>query len=100
MTERLTREDALHVAKLARLTLSDEELDRFTPQLDAILDQVAALQKLDLDNVTPMSHPLPLTNVLRPDVVRPSLQPGDFLSSAPASEDDMFRVPPVLGEPQ
>lgn len=100
MTERLTRDEVIHVAKLARLSLTEAEVDVFTSQMSAILDHVAKLQTLELDDVEPMSHPLPLTNVVRPDVVRPSLAPADFLSSAPAAEDDMFKVPPVLGEEQ
>jgi len=100
MTERLTRDEVIHVAKLARLSLTEAEVDMFTSQMSAILDHVAELQTLELDDVKPMSHPMPLTNVVRPDVVRPSLAPADFLSSAPAAEAGMFKVPPVLGEQQ
>ncbi|HJR25480.1 MAG TPA: Asp-tRNA(Asn)/Glu-tRNA(Gln) amidotransferase subunit GatC [Acidimicrobiales bacterium] len=95
---RLTREDVAHVARLARLSLTDEELDLFTPQLAAILDHAADVEALDLGDVPPTSHPYPLANVLRPDVVRIAGIRDAVLAEAPAAEDGMFRVPPVLGE--
>ena len=96
----LSRADVAHVAKLARLALTDEELDTFTPQLAAILDHAADVEALDLADVAPTSHPYPLANVLRPDVERPSGIRDAVLAEAPAAEDGMFRVPPVLGEPE
>lgn len=98
MAERITREDVAHVARLARLTVTDEELDTFTGQLAAILDHADDVASLDTEGVPPTAHPLPLVNVLREDVPRPSLDRAEVLASAPAVEDDRFRVPPVLGE--
>jgi aspartyl-tRNA(Asn)/glutamyl-tRNA(Gln) amidotransferase subunit C len=95
---RLSREDVAHVARLARLELTDEELDLFTPQLAAILDHAADVEALDLDDVPPTSHPYPLANVTRPDEVRDAGIRDAVLAEAPAAEDGMFRVPPVLGE--
>lgn len=98
MPERITREDVAHVARLARLSLTPEELTTFTDQLGAILDHALALAALDLDGVEPTAHPLPLQNVMRNDVVGPLLDRDEVLSAAPAAEDGMFRVPPVLGD--
>jgi aspartyl-tRNA(Asn)/glutamyl-tRNA(Gln) amidotransferase subunit C len=95
---RISTDDVAHVAKLARLHLSDEELTTFTGQLDAVLDHAADVEALDLDDVPPTSHPYPLTNVLRDDVVVPSLDRDEVLAQAPDVEDDRFKVPPVLGE--
>ena len=98
MAERITRADVLHVAALARLELTEAELDLFTGQLAAVLDHAADVEALDTEGVPPTAHPLELENVLRDDVVRPSLPRGEVLAMAPASEDGRFRVPPVLGE--
>ena len=95
---RISPEDVAHVAKLARLHLSEEELATFTGQLDAVLDHAADVEALDLDHVPPTSHPYPLTNVLRDDVVVPSLDRDEVLAQAPEVEDHQFKVPPVLGE--
>jgi aspartyl-tRNA(Asn)/glutamyl-tRNA(Gln) amidotransferase subunit C len=95
---RISTEDVAHVAKLARLHLSEEELATFTGQLDAVLDHAADVEALDLDDVPPTSHPYPLTNVLRDDVVLPSLDRDEVLAQAPDVEDHLFKVPPVLGE--
>ncbi|MFN2504563.1 MAG: Asp-tRNA(Asn)/Glu-tRNA(Gln) amidotransferase subunit GatC [Acidimicrobiales bacterium] len=97
MPERLSRDDVLHVARLARLNLSDEEVDRFTGQLAAVLEHAADVAALDTSGVPPTAHPLPLENVLREDEVRPSLGPDEFLTEAPAAEAGRFRVPPILG---
>ncbi len=94
----ITREQVAHVAGLARLTLDDDELELFTQQLATILAHAADVESLDLDDVPPTSHPYPLRNVLRPDEVRPCLDRDEVLAEAPAAEDGMFRVPPVLGE--
>jgi aspartyl-tRNA(Asn)/glutamyl-tRNA(Gln) amidotransferase subunit C len=94
----LSRDDVAHVARLARLQLTDEELDTFTPQLAAILDHAADVEALDLADVPPTSHPYPLANVLRPDVERQAGIRDAVLAEAPAAEDGMFSVPPVLGE--
>ena len=95
---RITRDDVAHVADLARLTLSDEELDLFTDQLAAVLDHARDVEALDTAGVPPTAHPLPLRNVLRDDEVRPSLDRDEVLDQAPASEGGRFAVPPVLGE--
>ena len=98
MTERITTSDVQKVAKLARLRLTDDELERFTGQLAAVLEHAADLETLDLDGVEPMAHPVPLTNVLRADEPGAPLDRDEVLASAPAAEDGQFRVPPVLGE--
>ncbi len=95
---RITPDDVAHVAKLARLSLTEDELTTFTGQLDAVLDHAADVEALDLDDVPPTSHPYPLQNVLRDDEVRPSLDRDEVLAQAPDVEDRQFKVPPVLGE--
>lgn len=94
----LSRDEVAHVAKLARLQLTDEQLDVFTPQLAAILEHAADVEALDLGDVPPTAHPYPLANVLRPDVPRDAGIRDAVLAEAPSVEDSMFRVPPVLGE--
>jgi len=96
---RISRDDVAHVAHLARLRLSDEELERFTDQLGAVLEHAADIEALDIDDVPPTSHPYPLANVMRDDEVRPSLDRDEALAAAPDVEDHRFKVPPVLGEP-
>ena len=98
MTERITRQDVAHVADLARLSLTDDELDAFTIQLADILDHAADLDALDLADVQPTAHPLPLVNVFRDDVIGPTSDRDEVLAAAPAVEDAQFKVPPVLGE--
>ena len=95
---RLTRADVEHVAKLARLALSDAEITEFTEQLAGILEHAASVNALDTAHVAPTSHPLPLVNVLRSDVVRPGSDRGEVLASAPDTRDDRFVVPRILGE--
>lgn len=94
----LSRDDVSHVAALARLNLTHEELDLYTDQLGAVLGHANAIAALDTEGVEPTAHPLPLVNVLREDIVRPSLDRDEVLASAPAVEDGRFRVPPILGE--
>lgn len=96
----ITREEVVHLARLSRLELSDEELDHFATQLDDIVGAVAAVGEVAADDVPPTSHPLPLTNVTRPDRVRPSLTPEQALDGAPATEEQRFRVPRILGDEQ
>jgi aspartyl-tRNA(Asn)/glutamyl-tRNA(Gln) amidotransferase subunit C len=96
--ERITRADVAHVADLARLALTEDELDRFTVQLAAVLDHARDVEALDTEGVPPTSHPLPLRNVLREDVPRRGLSRDEALAAAPEVEDGRFRVPPVLGE--
>lgn len=94
----ISRDDVAHVARLARLAVSDDELDVFTEQLAAVLDHARDVEALDVGDVPPTAHPLPLKNVLRADVPVPSLDRAEVLAAAPAVEDDRFAVPPVLGE--
>src|SRR5262245_61146990 len=94
----LTRDDVAHVARLARLQVDDDELDRFTEQLGRVLEHARDIEALAIDDVPPTAHPLPLQNVLRPDTVLPCLDRDEVLAVAPASEAEQFRVPPILGE--
>ena len=94
----ISRDDVAHLARLARLAVTDEELDRFAGQLDQVLAAVARVGEAAVADVAPMSHAVPLTNVLRPDVVTPSLPRDAVLAGAPAAEDDRFRVPRIRGE--
>ncbi len=98
MSERLTRAAVAHVATLARLALSDDDLDRMTNELDGILEQAQDLAALDTAGVAPTAHPLPLVNVLREDVVEPGVDRDEVLACAPAAEDRRFRVPKILDE--
>ncbi len=98
MSERISTEQVAHVARLARLDLTDDELEHYTDQLAAILDHAADIEALDLEGVEPMTHPVPLVNVLREDVVRPCLDRDEVLAAAPAAESGRFKVPPILGE--
>jgi aspartyl-tRNA(Asn)/glutamyl-tRNA(Gln) amidotransferase subunit C len=100
MSQRLTRDDVAHVARLARLRLSEAELDEFTEQLANVLEHAEDIERLDVDDVAPTAHPLPLQNVFRADVVRPSLDRAEVLAVAPATQDGQFRVPQILGEEQ
>jgi len=94
----ITRDEVAHLARLSRLALTDDELDHYATQLDAIIESVAKVAEVAAEDVPPSSHALPLTNVFRPDEARPSLTPEQALSGAPAVEDDRFRVPRILGE--
>jgi aspartyl-tRNA(Asn)/glutamyl-tRNA(Gln) amidotransferase subunit C len=98
MTERITRDDVEHVARLARLDLTDEEIDLFTGQLGDILEHAADIEALDVGDIPPTSMPLPMVNVMRADVIRESVDREEVLDQAPDAEDGQFRVPPVLGE--
>jgi aspartyl-tRNA(Asn)/glutamyl-tRNA(Gln) amidotransferase subunit C len=89
----ISRDEVLHVARLARLELSDEELDRFAEQLNAILVAVGKVAELDLEGVEPTSHPLDLVNVWAEDEPRPPLSVDEALANAPDREGDSFRVP-------
>lgn len=94
----LSRADVAHLADLARIDLSDAELDRMLDELTVILDSVAQVQQAPTDGVEPMSHPLPLTNVTRPDVVRSGLTAEESLSGAPQRDQQRFSVPRILAE--
>ena len=89
------RDEVLHVARLARLALTDEEVERFRVQLSAILEAVGKVSELDLEGIPPTSHPLDLVNVLADDEPRPSLPREEALANAPDPEDGFFGVPPV-----
>jgi aspartyl-tRNA(Asn)/glutamyl-tRNA(Gln) amidotransferase subunit C len=98
MSDAITRDDVAHVANLARLRLTDEELDRFTGQLGAVLAHAADVEALDVDDVPPTAHPLPLQNVFRPDETRPSRERDEVLAQAPPVEDRRVRVPAIMGD--
>ena len=98
MTEPISEKEVSHVAHLARLRLSQEELQLFTKQLCAVLEHAKDVEALQLDGVEPMSHPLPMENVTRKDEVHEMLDREDILDQAPASEDGRFQVPQILGE--
>ena len=97
MSDRISAADVAKVSRLARLDLSTNELERMTAQLSGMLEHFADIDALDLAAVEPMTQPYPLVNVLRPDVVRPSLDRDEVLAAAPAAEDGRFRVPPIVG---
>jgi aspartyl-tRNA(Asn)/glutamyl-tRNA(Gln) amidotransferase subunit C len=97
-TEKITADDVRHVATLARLDVTDEEVELFAGQLAAVLEHAEDVEALDTAGVPPTAHPLPLVNVLREDVPRDSLDRDEVLSQAPAAEDRRFRVPRILGE--
>ena len=90
----ITTDEVLHVARLARLDLTDDEISRLQEQLSAILEAVSKVSELDLDDVPPTSHPLDLVNLLRSDEPRPCLPLDEVFANAPQREDDAFRVPP------
>ena len=96
----LTREQVAHLADLARIDLSDAELDHLAPQLEVILESIASIQGVAGDGVPPTSHALPMSNVFRDDVVVPGLSAEEALAGAPEAEQQRFRVPRILGEEQ
>ena len=98
MSSRITTEDVAHVARLARLELTEAELEQFTGQLAKVLDHARDVEALDTAGVPPTAHPLPLSNVLRDDTVEPSLDREEVLAAAPSVEAKQFRVPRILGE--
>jgi aspartyl-tRNA(Asn)/glutamyl-tRNA(Gln) amidotransferase subunit C len=94
----ITRDEVAHLARLARLDLAPDELDHLAAQLDVILGAVARVAEVAAEDIPPTSHSVPLTNVLRPDEVRPGLVLESALAGAPAAEQDRFRVPRILEE--
>lgn len=94
----ITRADVEHLARLARLQLTDEELDHYAGQLDVILQSVARVSEVAAEDIPPTSHPIPMVNVFREDVARPGLDRRTVAAGAPAWEDDRFRVPRILDE--
>lgn len=98
MSEPLSADVVAHVAQLARLQLTDEELALYTGQLAAVLEHAADVEALELDDVPPTLHPLPIVNVLRPDDPGPCLDRHEVLAMAPDTEDGRFRVPRIMSE--
>ena len=94
----ISRDDVAHLAKLARIEMSEAELDHLAQEMDVILGAVARVQEVAASDVPPTSHPIPVNNVVREDVVRPSLTPEEALSGAPAQAEERFKVPQILGE--
>ncbi|MBV9594171.1 MAG: Asp-tRNA(Asn)/Glu-tRNA(Gln) amidotransferase subunit GatC [Actinobacteria bacterium] len=94
----MSREDVAHLARLARLAVTDDELQLFASQLDVILGSVARVGEVAAADVPPTSHAVPLVNVYRADEVRPSLPRAAVLAGAPSVEDEKFRVPRILSE--
>jgi aspartyl-tRNA(Asn)/glutamyl-tRNA(Gln) amidotransferase subunit C len=94
----ISREEVAHLARLSRLAVTDEELDRFAGQLDVILQAVARVGEVAAADIPPTSHAVPVTNVLRPDEVAPCLTSEDALAGAPDAEAGRFRVPRILDE--
>lgn len=93
---RITKEDVKHVAHLARLAVTEEEVEKFTKQLDDIITFAEQLNELDTEGVKPTSHVLAMTNVLREDVVKPGLPVEEVLKNAPDSQDGHIRVPAII----
>ncbi|GIW13886.1 MAG: aspartyl/glutamyl-tRNA(Asn/Gln) amidotransferase subunit C [Tepidiforma sp.] len=92
----LTRDDVLHIARLARIALDEDEVERFRAQLSGILDHFEALAAVETEGIEPTAHPLPLANVMRDDEVQPSLPRDEALANAPLTEDGYLRVRAVL----
>jgi aspartyl-tRNA(Asn)/glutamyl-tRNA(Gln) amidotransferase subunit C len=97
VSDRISAETVAKVARLARLDVTPDEISRLTTQLDGMLEHFADIDALDLADVAPMTQPYPLVNVMRDDVVAPSLDRDEVLAAAPAAEDGRFRVPPIIG---
>jgi aspartyl-tRNA(Asn)/glutamyl-tRNA(Gln) amidotransferase subunit C len=94
----ISRDEVAHLARLARLAVTEQELDVFAGQLDVILGAVAHVGEVAAEDIPPTSHAVPLQNVFRPDERRPGLTQEQALAGAPAAEDGRFRVPRILGE--
>ena len=96
----ISRDEVAHLAKLARLALTDDELDSYAGQLDAILTHVSQIQAVDVTGVEPTDNPLKAVNVTRPDQIAPCLTQQEALAEAPEAIDGRFAVPQILGDPQ
>jgi aspartyl-tRNA(Asn)/glutamyl-tRNA(Gln) amidotransferase subunit C len=94
----ISRDEVAHLARLARLAVTEDELTTFAGQLDVILASVATVGEVAADDIPPTSHAVPLVNVFRQDLARPGLTQQQALAGAPAAEDGRFRVPRILGE--
>jgi aspartyl-tRNA(Asn)/glutamyl-tRNA(Gln) amidotransferase subunit C len=97
VSERISVAVVEKVARLARLALTPEEIERTTAQLAGMLEHFADIDALQLDDVEPMAQPYPLENVFRDDVIAPGLDRDEVLAAAPAADDGRFRVPPIIG---
>lgn len=96
----ITREEVAHLADLARIDLSEAELDQLAPQLSVILESIASISDIATDDIPPTSHPIEMTNVFREDVIQPGLTAAQALAGAPAAEEQRFSVPRILGDEQ
>jgi aspartyl-tRNA(Asn)/glutamyl-tRNA(Gln) amidotransferase subunit C len=96
----ISRDEVAHLARLARLSLTDSELDSFAGQLDAILGHVSQIQAVDVTDVEPTDNPLKSVNITRPDAVEPCLTQDQAVAQAPKAVDGRFAVPRILGEPE
>ncbi len=94
----ISRSDVANLAKLARIEMTESELDHLSSELAVILNAVARVSEVAKGDIAPTSHPLPLINVFREDAVQPSLTQEEALAAAPASEEGRFKVPQILGE--
>ncbi|MFH1638750.1 MAG: Asp-tRNA(Asn)/Glu-tRNA(Gln) amidotransferase subunit GatC [Chloroflexota bacterium] len=94
----ISREEVLHIARLARVGVSGEDVERLTEQISNILENFTALQQVDTTGIPPTAQPIPLQNVMKPDEIKPSMPQGDVLSNAPQKEGDFFRIKVVLEE--
>jgi aspartyl-tRNA(Asn)/glutamyl-tRNA(Gln) amidotransferase subunit C len=94
----ISREEVAHLARLARIEMTDAELDHLASEMDLILESVSRVQGVAGEDIPPTSHAIAMHNVMRPDVVVPSLTPEESLSGAPAREENRFKVPQILGE--
>jgi aspartyl-tRNA(Asn)/glutamyl-tRNA(Gln) amidotransferase subunit C len=94
----ITREEVAHLADLARIDLSDAELDHLAPQLAVILDSIKSISEVAAEDIPPTSHPMPITNVFREDEPQPGLTAEEALAGAPEVEQQRFAVPRILGE--
>jgi aspartyl-tRNA(Asn)/glutamyl-tRNA(Gln) amidotransferase subunit C len=97
VSDRISAEAVTKVARLARLDLTPQEIERTTAELDGMLEHFADIDALQLDDVTPMTQPYPLENVFREDVIVAGLDRDEVLAAAPAAEHGRFRVPPIIG---
>jgi aspartyl-tRNA(Asn)/glutamyl-tRNA(Gln) amidotransferase subunit C len=95
--QKITLDQVRHVAKLARLALSEERLRTFANQLEPILEYVAKIEQVNVEGIEPMAHAVPLANVLREDQVQPSLPLDKVLANAPATDGPFFKVPKIIG---
>jgi len=98
VVSQISRDEVAHLARLARLALTDDELDSYAGQLDAILEHVSQIQSVDVTGVEPTGNPLKDVNVFRTDVVEPCLTQEEALAQAPQAVDGRFAVPRILGE--